>query len=216
MIAAYLCTEAPRVPPACRLCHARRNRIPLTASRPEHPCTPCEHSHPQDVRDRTEAGGKQPMGVASNRTFSAEPNARRADVGMLSGPSLYVDSPHTMNATIARRHGPGRTLVRRWFVMFCVALFVFANLGHAVACTEASVSVIVSDGAFSSPDEDAGPSKQAVSGENHCHGCTAISTPVMIAAISPIITSAEVALTPEYRVDAGQCPSDPPPPKSLD
>lgn len=120
-----------------------------------------------------------------------------------------------MSARIAKQRGPGGTLVRRWFTMLCIALFMLTNVSHAAACTEASVNVIMSDVVSSSSDDDSGASKQTVPDQNHCHGCAAVSIPAMNADISPIVKATQISSIADYRVDADQRPSDPPPPKSL-
>lgn len=120
-----------------------------------------------------------------------------------------------MNATIAKRHGLRGTLVRRWFTMFCMALFMLTNVGHAATCTTAHVHAAIGDAAVTTPDDESGTSKQTALSENHCHGCIAVSVPAVNADASPLIASTQIAPAVAYRIDADQRPSDPPPPKSL-
>jgi len=122
---------------------------------------------------------------------------------------------HGMSARIAKQRGPGGTLVRRWFTMLCIALFMLTNVGHAAACIGTSANIIISDMAFGAPDDDSGASKQIVPDQNHCHGCAAVSIPAMNADISPIVKATQISSIADYRVDADQRPCDPPPPKSL-
>lgn len=99
--------------------------------------------------------------------------------------------------------------------MLCIALFMLTNVGHAMACAGTSANVIISDMAFGAPDDDSGASKQTVLDQNHCHGCAAVSIPAVNADVSPIVKATQISPVADYRIDADQRPSDPPPPKPL-
>jgi hypothetical protein len=128
---------------------------------------------------------------------------------------LDLESPRAMNATTAKRHGLGGTLVRRWFTVFCMALFMLTNVGHAATCTTAHVHAAIADTAVAAPDHDSGTPKQTALDDNHCHGCIAVSVPAVTADASRLTTSTQIAPATAYRIDADRRPSDPPPPKSL-
>lgn len=125
-----------------------------------------------------------------------------------------MDSQPAMNTTIAKRPGPGGALVRRWFTVFCMALFMLTNVGHAATCTTAHVNVAIADTLSGAPDDDSGAAKPTALNENHCHGCIAVSVPA-VSADASLVASTQTLPATDYRVDADQRPSDPPPPKSL-
>ncbi len=126
-----------------------------------------------------------------------------------------MDSHRVTIGQIAKLHGLSGQLVRRWVTVFCMALFTLTNVGHAVACTKAHVHAAIGDTVASTPDDDAGAAKQTAPNENHCHGCIAVSVPAVSADASPLVVSTQILSAADYRVDADQRPSDPPPPKSL-
>jgi hypothetical protein len=113
----------------------------------------------------------------------------------------------------SQRYKSGTT--RRWLAVFSAAMFLFTGVVHAAACTEASAKTAISDTAFSPTEDDADMSKQsALDCDNHCHGCAAVSVPVASAQAFPVAKASRVLPAVDYRFDADQRPSDPPPPRS--
>ena len=103
---------------------------------------------------------------------------------------------------------------RRWIAMLCVSLFVYSGYAHSTCglqpCTPTHAALVSSD---VSGDTSHDPATPALDG-THCHGCAAVSVPLVAQALHIAAVVAKPAMIATDELLASDRQFDPPPPKA--